>query len=226
MAADHLATITALADAWEVAYPLLRKRVIAFLAKKPNEILPRDLALSVAIDNLAEVVHRRVAFHRMAWLVVGAMTVNTLAEADYQLECMRVMANKAGLALQLEMLLPPERADAIRAWLASEKSKAITAVTPTHSADFTSVHWFGMDYTFAKGLQAASVKALWEAWEAGTPNLSQETIGDKAGSSDVRFRLEHVFKPTKKKKGKREPHPAWGTMIKSTGKGVFALSPP
>jgi hypothetical protein len=125
MSADYLATITALADAWEVAYALLRKRVIAFLAKKPNEILPRDLALSVAIDNLAEAVHRRVAFHRMAWLVVGAMTVNSLAEADYQLECMTVMANKAGLALQLETLLPPERADAIRAWLASEQKRAL-----------------------------------------------------------------------------------------------------
>jgi hypothetical protein len=70
------------------------------------------------------------------------------------------------------------------------------------------------------------VKALWEAWEAGTPSLTQETIGDRAESSNERFRLEHVFKPTIKRTGKRKAHPAWGTMIKSVGKGVFALSPP
>lgn len=97
---------------------------------------------------------------------------------------------------------------------------------PTHSSDFTSVTWFGTAYSFTKGLQAASVKVLWEAWVAGTPNLSQETIGNKAGSANERFRLEHVFRPTTKKKGKRESHPAWGTMIRSVGKGVFALSPP
>jgi hypothetical protein len=223
---DCLAVITAITDVWEATYALLRKHVIAFLAKKPDEILPRDLALSAAISNLAEAVHCRVAFQRAPWLVVGDLPVNSLAEVDYQLEHLKELATNAGIALELEILLPNERSKAIRAWLAYEKSKAIAAATPTHSDDFTSVNWFGAEYEFAKGLQAESVKALWEAWEAGTPNLSQETIGDKAGSSNVRFRLEHVFKPTKKKKGKREPHHAWGTMIKSTGKGVFALSPP
>ena len=84
--------------------------------------------------------------------------------------------------------------------------------------------------SITKGLQSASVKVMWEAWEAGMPNLTQESIGERAGSANDRFRLEHVFKPMKRKKGKRkgkrEPHPAWGKMIKSVGKGVFALSPP
>lgn len=108
------------------------------------------------------------------------------------------------------------------------KSESPAAAPPaaTHSADFTSVKWFGATYQFAKGLQAESVRVLWEAWETGAPTLSQQTIGEKARSSNDRFRLEHVFRPTKKSTGKREAHPAWGRMIKSVGKGVFALSPP
>jgi hypothetical protein len=93
-----------------------------------------------------------------------------------------------------------------------------------HSADFTSVRWNGVDYTFSKGLQAECVKVLWEAWENSTPNLSEKTIGEQAGSSNDQFRLEHAFKPMNRKTGKREPHSAWGAMIKSVGKGVFCLS--
>jgi len=103
---------------------------------------------------------------------------------------------------------------------------AITTTQPSHSDDFTSVNWFGTEYSFGKGLQAESVRALWAAWENKTPSLSEKTIGEKAGSANDRFRLEHVFRPTNKGTGRRETHPAWGTMIKSVGKGVFALSPP
>lgn len=95
----------------------------------------------------------------------------------------------------------------------------------THSEDFTSVTWYGTHYTFTKGLQTESVRILWEAWERGAASLSEKTIGDKAGSGNDRFRLVHVFKPTNKRTGKRVAHPAWDTMIKSVGKGVFALSP-
>jgi hypothetical protein len=95
---------------------------------------------------------------------------------------------------------------------------------PTHSEDFTSVNWFGVKYQFTKGLQAESVRLLWEAWENDTPSLSEKTIGERAGSSSDRFRLEHVFKPANKKTGKREPHRAWGAMIVRAGKGLFKLA--
>ena len=95
---------------------------------------------------------------------------------------------------------------------------------PTHSADFTSVDWFGVKYEFAKGLQAECVRVLWKAWENRTPSLSEKTIGEEAGSSSDRFRLDHVFKPANKKTRKREAHPAWGTMIVRAGKGVFRLA--
>jgi hypothetical protein len=223
---DCLAVITAITDVWEATYALLRKHVIAFLAKKPDEILPRDLALSAAISNLAEAVHCRVAFQRAPWLVVGDLPVNSLAEVDYQLEHLKELATNAGIALELEILLPNERSKAIRAWLAYEKSKAIAAATPTHSDDFTSVNWFGAEYEFAKGLQAESVRVLWEARESGTPRLSEQTIREKTDSNSGRFRLYHVFHPKDPKTGKRKPNRAWGTMIRKMGKGIFALSAP
>jgi hypothetical protein len=87
-----------------------------------------------------------------------------------------------------------------------------------HSPDFRSVNWFGRPYRFSE-LQAACVRALWEAWEQGTPELSQQTILEAAESDQTR--LDHVFR----NRG-RQPHPAFGSMIVSTGQGVYRLQPP
>jgi hypothetical protein len=86
-----------------------------------------------------------------------------------------------------------------------------------HSEDFTFLHWYGTDYNFTK-TQAACVKALYEAWENKTPVLTEETILEKAGSCGNRLR--DVFKT------KDRMHPAWNTMIVSTGKGRFQLKEP
>ena len=96
---------------------------------------------------------------------------------------------------------------------------------PTHSPDFTSVNWFGTRYTFAKGNQAESVRALWGAWEGGGHSLSQETIGSRVGSQTDRFELAKVFR-RKAAGGGYQPHPAWGTMIRSDSKGSYRLTPP
>jgi len=86
-----------------------------------------------------------------------------------------------------------------------------------HSADFHSVRWHGQDFTFSHQ-QAAVVAVLWAAHENGPPDLSQETLLDKSGSSGARLR--DVFKEAK------GMHPAWGTMIVESRKGVFRLSEP
>jgi hypothetical protein len=88
-----------------------------------------------------------------------------------------------------------------------------------HSEDFVSVRWDGTLFTFTK-VQAACVRALWEAADAGTPVLSQETLQEKSGSNRDTFRLDHVFRESKTSK----PHPAWGAMIVSVGKGLFSLA--
>ncbi len=110
---------------------------------------------------------------------------------------------------------------------ATTKSPAESDQTkPTHSADFTSVDWFGSKHQFTKGLQAESVRVLWEAWANGTPSLSEKTIAEKIESSNDRFRLGHIFKPYNKTTRKRDPHPAWGSMIRCAGKGLFMLAAP
>jgi hypothetical protein len=95
------------------------------------------------------------------------------------------------------------------------ESSAIVTRTARHSADFSSVHWYGQDYVF-KGLRAKCVGVLWQAWEHGTPVLHQSTILENAGSAREDQRLALVFKD----------HPAWGTMIVSAGRGLFRLQPP
>lgn len=89
-----------------------------------------------------------------------------------------------------------------------------------HAEDFTWVIWYGQRYTFTKGNQAESVKALWESWERSGRRdgcgLSQATIKEKVESSDDEFRLAPVFRG----------HPAWKTMIRPSGKGAFALYSP
>lgn len=86
--------------------------------------------------------------------------------------------------------------------------------TARHSADFTSVHWYGDDHEFTAN-QAKCVGLLWQAWENGTPSLRGDYMLAEADVSQSRFDL--VFRG----------HAAWGTMIVPSGvKGSYKLSPP
>lgn len=92
--------------------------------------------------------------------------------------------------------------------------------TCSHSPDFTTVSWFGEQYTFTKG-QAALISLLWRAWQAGNATLTQETIEDALQRNTVgTFRVRDTFK----RKGRM--HPAWGKMIASPRKGVYGLAGP
>ena len=108
---------------------------------------------------------------------------------------------------------------------ATKPVEAVGPAKPTHSPDFTSVDWFGTRYTFAKGNQAESVRVLWDAWASGGHSVSQETIGDRIGSTARRFELAKTLR-CKGPDGKTGPHPAWGTMIKQESKGSYRLAPP
>ena len=114
-----------------------------------------------------------------------------------------------------------------RKWLKNSTAAPAKPLStkPTCSPDFTSVDWFGTRYTFAKGNQAESVRALWEAWANGGHSLTKETIGDRIGSTASRFDLAKVFR-RKAAAGGYEPHPAWGTMIRPDSKGSYRLTPP
>ena len=84
-----------------------------------------------------------------------------------------------------------------------------------HNEDFHTVHWFGTEYHFTH-TQAACVKALWQAWLDGTPEVSGQTILEAADSSSNR--LSQVF-------GRNQP--AWRTMIvRGEKKGTYRLNVP
>lgn len=107
-----------------------------------------------------------------------------------------------------------------------KKTHQQTESTPTHSPDFTSVNWFGTNYIFAKGQKARIVELLWEAWEKGGHNLTQEHIGDKIESNALRFEMAKVFRLRKENGSGYIPHPAWNTLIQSDGKGCYKLVEP
>jgi hypothetical protein len=82
----------------------------------------------------------------------------------------------------------------------------------THSPDFRSVLWDGETYDFSPK-QAAVVKQLWEAWENGTPVVSQAALLEGAESDATR--LLDLFRR----------HPAWGVMIvEGERKGTVQLT--
>jgi hypothetical protein len=86
-----------------------------------------------------------------------------------------------------------------------------------HAMDFTWVRWNGTLHRFAPGQQAAAVGLLWDSWEQSNRTdgcgLGESAIAEAIDSGASDFRLAHVFRG----------HPAWGSMIRSAGRGVFAL---
>jgi hypothetical protein len=103
-----------------------------------------------------------------------------------------------------------------RSWAAQQLQARITNKRFSHAKDFTSITWGGKKYEFKKGRQAACIRALWSAWEEDGSGLGEETIAEEIGSDAKKLRLAHVFRG----------HPAFGTIIKPTGRGVFSLVPP
>jgi hypothetical protein len=82
----------------------------------------------------------------------------------------------------------------------------------SHSADFRSVSWDGRTYSLT-GMQAAVVRALWEAWQAGTPDVGQHTLLEAADS--CADRLRDVFRHCQ----------AWGVLVvRGESKGTFRLN--
>jgi hypothetical protein len=80
-----------------------------------------------------------------------------------------------------------------------------------HSPDFRSVRWRGEDHTFSEP-QARAVRVLWEAAESGCPDVGGEALTEAAGTESHTAR--DVFKG----------HSAWGTLIVSSGRGIFRLA--
>jgi hypothetical protein len=82
----------------------------------------------------------------------------------------------------------------------------------THSPCFRSVIWNGQSFALTKQ-QAACVKQYWQAYDKGTPALSDEHVLEEAQVSQDQIR--HVFRHS----------PAWRTMIvQGEAKGTHRLA--
>ena len=85
-----------------------------------------------------------------------------------------------------------------------------------HADDFTWLRVGSKVYHFTKGNQAMAVGYLYETWNAAGGEdgcgAGEEAIGEAIGS-EGKFRMANTFRK----------HSALGTIIRSAGKGVFAL---
>lgn len=105
--------------------------------------------------------------------------------------------------------LPGEQAMSLRIDLASgRRVQSPIPVVPLrrelparrHSADFRSVHWDGVEYSFSP-TQATVIRILWEGYEDDVPDIGMARLLEDSGSRSDRLR--DVFRD----------NPAWGVLI-------------
>jgi hypothetical protein len=89
----------------------------------------------------------------------------------------------------------------------------LTKPAAFHSPDYSTVCWNGISYVFSPQ-QAACVRALWEAWENGVPEVSVRQLLRAAGSFCPRIR--DIFE--------KGTHRAWGAMIIRGRKRTYRLA--
>jgi hypothetical protein len=138
---------------------------------------------------------------------------NLVPAVPFQIKWQQMMERRVALHDQLHDDLL-DWADRLMAFGASEGKPP--EPEKKHSADFTCVNWYGTEYTFALGVQASAVEALWHEWEMSGLGVHQSTIGLAMDAEHDNFRLDKTFRN----------HPAFGTMIQSIGDGKYKLNPP
>ena len=98
--------------------------------------------------------------------------------------------------------------------LDDRRSRCVFPSDAAHSPDFASVVWAGSKYTFTP-MQAAVVKALWDAAGEGTPDLFGAYLLVEVESQMRSNHLAPLF----------QGNPAWGTMIvRGERRGTYRLN--
>ncbi len=91
---------------------------------------------------------------------------------------------------------------------------ASSSMPPQHTDDFRLVVWNGRRYDLS-ATQAAIVRVLWHAREAGTPDVSETALLEEADSNSERLR--DVFRRS----------PAWRSLVvRGEGRGTYRLALP
>lgn len=188
----------------QAASELRRDAVAEFLAPKLDE----SRAL---LDQLLELVEKHFVLRD-----------GSIASAYYECNGKSAHVLRCVTYLKIERRLK-ETTQQLAAWCPSpiEAGNAAQgddeAETPvSHSVDFRSVLWFGTSYSFTAN-QAPVVRLLHEHWQAGTPDVGDETLLLSVDPEAPPPRLSNLFRG----------HPAWGTMILAGGsKGTHRLARP
>jgi hypothetical protein len=89
------------------------------------------------------------------------------------------------------------------------------------SADFRTCRWGRSEFTFTPN-QSQIVKLLYRVWENGGGRVGKDYLLSESNINADR--IDKVFYELVS--GKRRRHPAWGTMIRSDGRGLYWLVPP
>lgn len=172
--------------------------------------------LGVTKSELDEITSPRLKYH-----IAANQTIERLLELPLN-ERKRLLGGVTSGALDPSSMRTPDPAErdvATDPTLETQR-QLIDPSTCSHADDFLWVNWFGTRYTFSKGHQSICVRELWKEWEkAGKGDgcgLSEKTLGVKCESSSDQFRVSQTFRG----------HPAYGTMIRASSKGTFALFSP
>ena len=172
-----------------------------WLQQVPDDVLPAilELAEMIELSTASKYPIDSSEFRSSALFAIPADTI-------------RALADRAQLGL-----IDARRLPLVDLIFAARSVKKRSLFMPEHSEHYDSVSWNGTAYTFG-AKQAAVVKVLWKAWEAGKPSVLDVDLIDAAGSEGSRvrdiFRLGGVT------------NPAWNTMIVKVGRNHYKLSSP
>jgi hypothetical protein len=179
----------------------------------PMCVLPGGPAAMVKRNPSEGVVVRRhpddmdLVFEATRAFVRRRYPTRELAQVDLRLD------NGAVIRLPVPDALCAELRERLTGGGEPRRAPAAGGLTASHSADFRTVHWFGTDYALTEK-QAKVVEALWQAREAGDPEVGQDVLLRACGSDGVR--LVDLFRRS----------PAWGTLIVSARAGLYRLAAP
>lgn len=147
-------------------------------------------------------------YFRWRWNVIPtAVTVQSANAPTISLDMPKWAAN-------LPTPTPAQPSPAPTTTAPAEESRAVVQITRVledqHTDDYTIVLWQGVRYQLTRK-QSQVVRALWEAWREGQPDVSQRELLKAADSDGVR--LVDLFRR----------NPAWNNLIVSVKQGYYRL---
>jgi len=156
-----------------------------------------------------------------------SLSLDSTREWELQWEKFRYLTQEAASRIYRENPKLPEPPTGtnipiatVANWCVKPQAKSDVLDNCEHSPDYRSITWYGQSYTF-NPTQAKAIKLLWAAWEnPDKVGVHQKDVAAAMNSASENYRLVYSFRKNKKY------HPAWRTIIKHNGDGVYSLVEP